>query len=196
MGYVEGHLLPGEKVVYHAHLHWILFAWPVVVVVLAIPLLFVQPLIGAIVALAGIVLAVPPLIRYTTSEYAVTDKRVIIKLGLIQRDAMETLLSKVEAIGVDQTIGGRLLNYGTLTITGTGGTKESFPMIHSPMEFRRQVQSQVVALEDRRLATPSGPAMVSSGEGRVERECPYCAEKILAKAKVCKHCGKEVQPVG
>ena len=61
MGYVEGHLLPGEKVVYHAHLHWILFAWPVAVAVLAIPLLFLQPLVGAIVTLAAIGLAVPPL---------------------------------------------------------------------------------------------------------------------------------------
>ena len=193
MGYVEGHLLPGEKVVYRAHLHWILFAWPVAVAVLAIPLLFVQPLIGAIVLLAGIVLAVPPLIRYTTSEYAVTDKRVIIKLGLIQRDAMETLLSKVEAIGVDQTIGGRLLNYGTLTITGTGGTKESFPMIHSPMEFRRQVQSQIVALEDRRVA--AGSAAPALAEPREERECPYCAEKILKKARVCRFCGRDVAAV-
>jgi formylglycine-generating enzyme required for sulfatase activity len=34
-----------------------------------------------------------------------------------------------------------------------------------------------------------------SGEAREERECPYCAERILKKARVCKHCGRDVEPM-
>ena len=130
------------------------------------------------------------MIKYSTSEYAVTNKRVIVKLGLVQRDSSETLLSKVEAIAVDQTIPGRMLGFGTITITGTGGTKESFPRISSPMEFRRQVQAQIVEMEDRRGAAP-----VIASEPRDERECPFCAEKILTKARVCRFCGKDVTPL-
>ena len=197
MGYVEGHLLPGEKVVYRARLHWIVFGWPVLVALAGVALLVLArdtPLAGLIALGFALVLAVSPLLRYTSSEFAVTDKRVIIKLGLVQRDAMETLLSKVEGIEVEQTIVGRILNYGTLIITGTGGTREPFQMIRAPMDFRRQVQAQTVALEDRRLAPAAGP--VPSGEARVERECPFCAERILAKAKVCRFCGRDVVPVG
>ena len=75
----------------------------------------------------GLLLAIGPAIRYISSEFAVTDKRVLGKLGFIERESMETLLSKVEAIGVDQGVIGRILGFGTVTITGTGGTQESFP---------------------------------------------------------------------
>jgi hypothetical protein len=59
------------------------------------------------------------------------------------------------------------------------------------MEFRRQVQAQIVEMEDRR----GGAAPVLPSESREERECPYCAERILKKAKVCRFCGREVTPL-
>jgi hypothetical protein len=122
------------------------------------------------------------------------SKRVLAKHGFIQRESIETLLSKVEAISVDQGIPGRVLGFGTIVLTGTGGTEESFPRIAAPLEFRRQIQSQVVALEERR--GPPSPALSGERDAtRVERECPYCAERILARARVCKHCGREVTPV-
>ena len=118
---------------------------------------------------------------------------MVAKLGFIERESLETLLSKIEAIGVDQGIVGRMLGYGTITITGTGGTEESFPRIADPLEFRRQIQSQVVALDERRPQSPAGAAQPN--EPRVERDCPYCAERILARARVCKHCGHDVAPI-
>jgi len=148
---------------------------------------------GAALSGLGLLLAIGPAVRYASSEFAVTDKRVVAKLGFIERESLETLLSKVEAIGVDQPILGRMLGYGTITITGTGGTEESFPRISNPLELRRQIQSQVVALDERRgsLAAAAG----ASGAARVERDCPFCAEPILARARVCKHCGREVVPL-
>lgn len=194
MSYVDEHLLTGETVVYRAHQHWTIFFWPAVIILAGLLLLVLFPgnyIVGLAVTGVGAILLIAPFIKYFTSEYAVTNKRVIVKLGLVQRDSSETLLSKVEAIMVDQTIPGRMLNFGTITITGTGGTKESFPRIAAPMEFRRQVQAQIVDMEDRRGA----PAAALPGEAREERECPYCAERILKKAKVCRFCGREVSPV-
>ncbi|HEV8123364.1 MAG TPA: PH domain-containing protein [Gemmatimonadales bacterium] len=196
MGYVEQHLLSGEKVMYRAHLHWTIFFWPafITLVGLVLLVLFSQNyIVGLIATGVGLLSSIPSLIRYLSSEFAVTNKRVIVKVGLIQRDSSETLLSKVEAIQVDQTIPGRMLNFGTITITGTGGTKESFPRIAAPMEFRRQVQAQIVDMEDRRVG--QGSAAPALAEPRDERECPYCAEKILKKAKVCRFCGREVAAV-
>jgi predicted RNA-binding Zn-ribbon protein involved in translation (DUF1610 family) len=54
----------------------------------------------------------------------------------------------------------------------------------------------VVALEERRGGPElAGQRASEPSAARVERDCPYCAERILARAKVCKHCGRDVVPV-
>jgi uncharacterized membrane protein YdbT with pleckstrin-like domain len=202
MSYLDDHLLEGERIIYRARLHWTIFATSIVLVLLGIGLAIVLAMYEpgywyAGVALAGIglLLAIGPAIRYISSEFAVTNKRVLGKVGFIERESDETLLSKVEAIGVDQGIIARLLGFGMVTITGTGGTEETFPRISDPLEFRRQIQSQVVALEERRGASsPPAAGRPEPEAQRVERECPYCAERILARARVCKHCGRDVVP--
>jgi uncharacterized membrane protein YdbT with pleckstrin-like domain len=200
MSYLDDHLLAGERIVYRARVHWSIFATAILVIALGIVLAIVlgvyQPAYwyaGAALAGIGLLLAIAPAIHYASSEFAVTDKRVVAKLGFIERESLETLLSKIEAIGVDQGIVGRMLGYGTITITGTGGTEESFPRIADPLEFRRQIQSQVVVLDERRPQSTAGAAQPD--EPRVERDCPYCAERILARARVCKHCGRDVAPI-
>jgi uncharacterized membrane protein YdbT with pleckstrin-like domain len=201
MSYLDDHLLEGERIAYRARLHWTVFGSAIAVVVLGVIVALVLRIYapeywyaGAALSGVGLLLAIGPAVRYASSEFAVTDKRVVAKLGFIERESLETLLSKVEAIGVDQRILGRMLGYGTITITGTGGTEESFPRIADPLEFRRQIQSQIVALDERRTSSPVASAG-SSGQARVERDCPFCAERILARARVCKHCGREVVPL-
>jgi len=118
--YVQNNLITGEQVVYEAHLHWIIFY-----------------------SLRSLLtLVILPLIDRWTSEFAITNKRVIMKVGLIRRKALEMNLSKIESVNVDQTIMGRILGYGAITIIGTGGTRESFHRISKPMEFRRVFQEQ------------------------------------------------------
>jgi membrane protein YdbS with pleckstrin-like domain len=201
MSYLDDHLLAGERIVYRARLHWTIFLAAIIVVLLGVALGILLQVVapaysyaGAGLAGIGMLLAIGPAIRYVTSEFAVTDKRVLGKVGFIERESDETLLSKVEAIAVDQGVLGRVLGFGTITITGTGGTQEVFSGIAEPLEFRRQIQSQIIAQEERRGSPPGGTPAVSLGEPRVERECPYCAERILARARVCKHCGRDVVP--
>lgn len=201
MGYVDEHLLPGEQVVHRAHIHKIIFLLPglfaavilglgVAAIVYDVPLL----------AIAAVLIAAVPLIwtwiAYSSSEFAITDKRVIIKVGWIQRRTLETMLGKVEGIGVDQSVWGRLIDFGTITVTGTGGTREQFANIAAPLEFRRQVQGQISAADSGRGVEGPGPAGYAAVTGpRDERECPWCAERILVRARVCKHCGREVEPL-
>ncbi|NJD11490.1 MAG: PH domain-containing protein [Gemmatimonadetes bacterium] len=200
MGYVEQHLLPGEQIKHRAHLHKIIYVPPVLFAVVAAAgatFAFIRdvPAVGAILL---VVAAIPLLwvtIEYRSSEFAVTDKRVIAKVGWIQRRTLETMLGKVEGIGVDQTVTGRLLGFGTITVTGTGGTKEQFANIASPLEFRRQVQAQISAGDEARSALAPGVAPGADPNPREERDCPYCAERILVRAKVCKHCGRDVEPL-
>ena len=142
MGYIEANLLPGEAVVQRARLHWIVFLKALAVFVAGLGLLYFDPkLIGVIVMAFGLLMALPPWIERVSSEFGVTSKRVIIKVGVIKRRTLELLIRQVEAISVDQSLTGRMLNYGTITLTGTGGVKETFHNISHPLEFRRSIQS-------------------------------------------------------
>ncbi|MEO1229317.1 MAG: PH domain-containing protein [Myxococcota bacterium] len=124
MGYISNNLLEGENVQYSARLHWIIY-------LPHIPLL----LIGI-----GFITILFPLVRAYTTEMAATNKRVIAKEGLITRRTLEMNLSKVETIGVHQGVWGRIFGYGTVVVVGTGGTREPFAWISSPLKFRREVQ--------------------------------------------------------
>ena len=127
MGYVESNLMAGEQVTHRTRLHWTIF-----VSLKALLTLFISPLVAR-----------------ATSEFAVTNRRVIIKVGLVSRRTVELNLEKVESIGVEQTILGRILGYGTIVVVGTGGTKEPFPRIADPMGFRRAVNEATEALRGR-----------------------------------------------
>ncbi len=153
MGYAERHLMEGERIVYRARLHRMIFIPPLVLALAGagaaiwINSYFENPQAAGIAGVAFLIVALlvafPRCIRYVSSEFVVTNKRVIVKVGLIQRQTLELVLAKVETIGVEQSVLGRILNYGTIIVTGTGGTKEPFKDIARPLQFREQVQSQL-----------------------------------------------------
>jgi uncharacterized membrane protein YdbT with pleckstrin-like domain len=119
--YVDNNLISGERVLYEARLHGIIFFS-----------------LRALVSLFML-----PLIDRATSEFVITNKRVVVKIGLIWRRTLEMNLSRVETVNVDQSVLGRLLDYGTITIIGTGGTRESFRLISKPLEFRKMFQEAI-----------------------------------------------------
>ena len=84
-------------------------------------------------------------ITKVSTELAITTKRVIAKVGFIRRSTIELNHSKVESITVDQSILGRILDFGTLVINGTGGGKTPIPTVDSPLEFRRNAMQAIDA---------------------------------------------------
>jgi uncharacterized membrane protein YdbT with pleckstrin-like domain len=149
VGYVERHLLPDERVLYKTRLHWILYAKALLLtlfgIVVAIVLTQVaEPpwawYVGAAAAVAGALWWIVRWIELRTSEFAVTSMRLIFKVGLVARYTTELLLAKVESISVTQGLLGRMLNYGDLIVTGTGGAREVFARVHDPVGFRNEVQ--------------------------------------------------------
>lgn len=116
--YVRQVLTKNEHVAYEARLHWIIFLSPANIFTFWLQ----------------------PFIRQATSEYAITNKRVIIKVGLISRRTLEMNLSKIESVNVNQSILARLLGYGSIVVIGTGGTRETFHDIAEPLAFRRKFQ--------------------------------------------------------
>lgn len=118
--YVNDNLIDAERVIYETKLHWITF-----------------------LSLKGLfTLFLAPLVSYLTSEFAVTNKRIIIKTGFISRNTFEMNHSKIESINVNQSILGRILGYGTIVIMGTGSTREPFDRIRDPLAFRRKFLEQ------------------------------------------------------
>jgi uncharacterized membrane protein YdbT with pleckstrin-like domain len=155
MGYIDKHLAPGEQVVFRTRLHPVIFAGTAAfaafvlgAVALIVSRNELAPRTVALLWLAGVVIGpgslLPLYVRWRTCEFAVTDRRVLVKLGMLSVHTLELLLPKVEAIGVDQSIWGRLLGYGTLRIVGTGGTVEAFARVAHPQALREAVVRQPV----------------------------------------------------
>ncbi len=150
MSYVEKNLISGETLIYRTGVHWIVLFWPFVIALLLVAAgagayAYRKDFIWASAALgvAAVIVGLVAWVRRSATEMAVTNRRVIIKTGIASRRSLEIMLPKVESVGIDETAGGRLLGYGSLTIHGTGGTPEPFHRIAHPTEFRRQVQQQI-----------------------------------------------------
>ncbi len=145
MGYVERSLIPGERVVFKTRLHWIIFTKAY--------FLALTGVVGAVLwgryaplVVAGVLAAISAFCavsRRLASEFAVTNRRVLLKYGIFEKHSMEILLSKIEGVIADQSLLGRLLGYGTIVIEGTGGMKEPSRMIADPLRFRLMVHEQI-----------------------------------------------------
>ena len=150
MKYVERVLQPGETIAYETSLHWLIYARAVVLLLLAIvclavagrferTVMYAVELIAGLLALLAALSALRALIQRATTELAVTDRRVIYKTGILQRHTLEMNRSKIETVGVDQSVFGRLLGYGTIIVRGTGGSFEPIPFIGDPLTFRSHI---------------------------------------------------------
>ena len=151
MGYVERVLQPDETVLEVTRIHW-WFVWrrTLPLLGLAIALAALAPsqsgdtqtglLAGAAVAAgSALLLAIGPAIERATTELAVTNRRVIHKRGLVQRHTIEMSRGQVESVDVDQSILGRLMNFGDIVVHGTGTTPEPFRFIANPLRFRSAI---------------------------------------------------------
>lgn len=157
MSYVEDNLMPNEKVLFSARIHPAVFLPAVVAFVGSILFAFLasgvvgqrdpnaSALNTAMLCITGMFffwslwLCIQAVVLIATTEFAVTNRRVIAKRGFIRRHTMEMLLQKVESVSVNQDVLGRILNFGTLSITGTGGTKEEFRLIVEPLTVRKKI---------------------------------------------------------
>ncbi len=146
MGYVDSQLLPGENVLYRSKLHWQVFLFPgffACILLFASIVSFFSEVKGVgllLLVFAGFLILVP-FIKRANSEFAVTNKRIVVKLGFFTTRTVELLHSKVETISVNQGLLGKMLGFGDIVVTGSGGTREEFKAVASPLELRRAVQA-------------------------------------------------------
>ena len=161
MSYIDDTLLENETCCYRVKPHWIVFGLSVTLLVFSMVVYFniipvfdpiaainlkgfslLEWLTGGLILLAVYQGLVAWLMR-KSAEYGITDKRILLKKGFIQRDTVELFLDKIEAINIDQTILGRILDYGTVVIVGTGGSRDPFGYVPNPLLFRKKIQQQI-----------------------------------------------------
>jgi uncharacterized membrane protein YdbT with pleckstrin-like domain len=150
MSYVQRVLQPGEVVRHTAMIHWIVY-WPTALCVVAAIAVLVWAgalpdalarwahWLAALLGLVAVLLLIREWFGWWTTEVAVTNLRVIYKTGLIKRRTNEMHMDKVESVQVDQSIMGRILDYGTVTITGTGVGLETLTGVARPIELRNSI---------------------------------------------------------
>ncbi len=168
MSYLERNLIPGEKVFYKTGLHWSVLIGPfllgaVCIIGAAVLAIYADSgkfgtsgntsvtsgasdVVLAVVVLLAIVAATTiifGIVRRNSTEMGVTNKRVVVKRGILSRRTFELLLSQIEGILVEESFMGRIFGFGTVIIRGTGGSPETFVRIAHPLEFRRQVQEHI-----------------------------------------------------
>jgi PH (Pleckstrin Homology) domain-containing protein len=152
--YIDDILQPGEKVLYSTNAHWIFYwpailAWVAAIVFLVIsrtvdtgtPALFCLA-VAAVSAVIALYKMMTAWFHRWTTETDVTNLRVVHKTGFIKRRTFEMSLDKVESVDVNQSILGRILNYGNVTILGVGEGKETITTIASPLEFRNFITAR------------------------------------------------------
>ncbi len=177
MAYIEGSLLKGEKIVFISKPHWVVFVPSMVIMVLALlvwvfgPVFFTasynlnisllrgysfSQLIGVVAVLIALYSFCKAFVIFNSSEYGITNRRIVMKRGFVQRNVLELFIRRLEAVNISQTIAGRLFGYGTIVVIGTGGTRDYFMDIPYPTQFRQMIQQQMDHLmeEDRRTIDP------------------------------------------
>jgi uncharacterized membrane protein YdbT with pleckstrin-like domain len=171
MAYVEDNLVPGENILYKANLHWGMFVGPVILLGtgLLLTIISLLPLVSSTnngdnssasatigcftccagpILLIGFIYLVSAFMSYISTEFALTDRRIIAKTGILQQRSLELMIGKVESIGVNQPLLGRVLNFGTIVVCGTGGTKQPFHNIADPMSLRQRINSQMINITE------------------------------------------------
>jgi hypothetical protein len=146
--YTTATLQPNERPLHQTTIHWMALSGSVIGAVLSLIVIVPISMFAAwrdfywawllLVIPAGILLSAAVTVK--TSELVITDRRVLIKVGFIQRHTFEMFISKIESVAVFQSMLGRLFNYGTVEIRGTGGSAESFATIAAPLPFRDAIQ--------------------------------------------------------
>lgn len=138
MSYVESTLLSNETIMYEGKIHFIIYANAFFSAIFAIFLLFFNLKAGIIVLCVSAILLIRAKIIVISTEMVITNLRAIAKIGLIKRETIELNHSKVESYKIDQSILGRILNYGAVSIIGTGGSVLKIRYISNPLLFRKR----------------------------------------------------------
>ena len=129
MSYVQSTIGKDEKIIYYINYHWVYVALAY----------FYLIIFG--VFIVGVILFFRMMINKWTTERVLTNKRYIQKTGWISRKTEEISVHKIEEVEFNQSILGRVLNYGSVLISGTGVGKIKLNLIDDPLIFQKKLNN-------------------------------------------------------
>lgn len=129
MRYIDSSLAPGEEILSRGQYPGVFWfgAWAALI------------LLGIIIV--GIFIFVRSWIVMSTTDFAVTNRRVILKRGWLNRKTQELSVESVEGVTLDQSLIARMFGYGSIVVTGTGDAVIRFPPMAHPVAFRRSIEA-------------------------------------------------------
>ncbi|HEY2177736.1 MAG TPA: PH domain-containing protein [Caulobacteraceae bacterium] len=153
MSYLERSLQPGETILAMRRLHWVIYVLPFLHVAVALVLAMwgavaarggvstTLYVVAGIILILGIVTFVQQLLIGVATEFAVTNHRLLVKRGVLSVHTVEMSLDKVESVDVDQTLVGRMLGFGSVTVHGVGSRWDPINLIPDPAGFRNAISA-------------------------------------------------------
>ena len=129
MGYVDETIGENEKIVYIVKFHWI-YTLSALLYLLFFGILII-----------GIIIFFKMMINKWTTERVLTNSRYIQKTGWIARNTEEISIYKIEEVDLSQTILGRVLGYGSISISGTGSGNIILKSIDDPLFFQKNLNN-------------------------------------------------------
>jgi uncharacterized membrane protein YdbT with pleckstrin-like domain len=151
MSYIEQVMQPDERVLEIGRIHPLIYLKPICAILVAFALFIAGSFLtrtdarlacessAAIILVIGLVLFIAAYVRRRFTEIAVTNKRIVYKVGVVRRHTMEMNMNRVESVVVDQTIAGRIFDYGTIHIRGVGEGLENLKNIGHPVAIRNAI---------------------------------------------------------
>jgi uncharacterized membrane protein YdbT with pleckstrin-like domain len=155
-----------EKTILHAKPHWIYLARPALLIFVGLTCSVCSILTGlskpspgrpapsdslissmvscsGCILMLGLILTILMIVMYFNSSFTLTNRRVIIEGGILNKKSHEIFLNKVESVYVERPLLGRMIGYGNIVITGSGGAKEPLRGFSDPQTIRNYIQEQV-----------------------------------------------------
>lgn len=152
--YINKNLLPDEKILYRTKKHWIIFLIPVFLTAITAFFYFnsnlyvvrIAPILGIVTVLYWFNQG----LLYAASEFAITDKRVMMREGFFYRHTNETRLSAIANVGTTQSLLAQVLNYGSVFINTFGSETDIFTELDEPIQFQKKLQELLYTTQDQK----------------------------------------------
>jgi uncharacterized membrane protein YdbT with pleckstrin-like domain len=142
MSFIQKNLAANETVLYQTKLHWWVFVTGGIILLLGILFMGQSNGFGGFLILISLIMLGAAYLNWSSSEFVITNKRVILKTGFLRRRLVEIQLNKAEGLVVEQGIIGRMLNFGGVLVT-SGGVQNAFAPMAAPFVFKKEVNEAV-----------------------------------------------------